>query len=373
MDELIKYVQDNLLFFIIVGACLLAIIVICSVLAVSTKNAKKNQMLATAEPAPAEENALNVEETEPEVEVEPEIKAEPEPQTEPEPEPEHEPEPEPEPEPEEEISLTATQPDQAQGGEKTVKAGYAGKWTISKMAVVDDNGQETDSAFYFQLKASNGESLITSEDYTTLRGATQGIETFKANAARGNFKISISKKGKFIVKLLTNQGALLTQGEKYNTRAQALSAVQSIQRFAQTAVLSDDVQTIHLPYQEATAPTEQHYDASKKGKWVTKKIILDGENQVSYYFELRASNGQVLLTSEEYSTMAGLKNGIATHKSNIERGNIGAVITRNGDYIFKVYTANGQLLCLGEHYATKQLCLNAIESVKRFAKTAELN
>lgn len=250
---------------------------------------------------------------------------------------------------------------------------YAGKWEVSKLVVADAAGTEKDSAFFFRLKASNGEPLITSEEYTTLRGAQQGIDTFKSNIARGNFKISITRKGKFIVKLLTNQGNLLAQGEKYATRSQAMSAVSSIKRFAETAVTDEEVQTVTVPYRESAEAEERDYDPTKKGKWVIHKIVMEAENDASYCFDLCASNGQVLFTSEEYSTVASLKNGIRTHKKNIANGNIRAAVTRNGDYIFKIFNGNGQLLCLGGHYKTKQLCLNAIESVKRFSESARLD
>lgn len=249
---------------------------------------------------------------------------------------------------------------------------YAGKWEVLKLSATDALGNEKESAFFFRLKASNGESLITSEDYTSLRGAWQGIETFKSNIERGNFKISITRKGKFIVKLLTNQGNLLAQGEKYSTRTQAMSAIASIKRFAETAIRDDEVKAVSVPYRESVE-TDRTYDPEKRGKWVIHKVIMESENEASYCFELRASNGQVLFTSEEYATVASLKNGIKTHKKNIENGNIRAAITRNGDYIFKIFSGNGQLLCLGGHYKTRQLCESAIESVKHFAMDAKLD
>ncbi len=346
LEQIIQYVQDNLIFCIIVAACLLAVIILLIVIIASSSKAKKKQkaeQTAAQEVSVAEEPATAVEET-PAVE-EPVAAAEETPVV--------------------EEPVAETEDEEA-------KSAYSGKWVISKMAAVNAAGEEVESAFFFQLKASNGEQLITSEDYTSLRGANQGIETFKANIEKGNFKISISKKGKYIIKLLTSQGSLLTHGEKYSSRKQALNAIASIKRFAATAVLVEDVQVTTVPYEEVTA-VEHNYDASKKGKWVIRQVIMDSEKDASYCFELHASNGQMLFTSEEYSTVAGLKNGIKTHKNNIEKGNIRAVITRNGDYIFKIFAGNGHLLCLGEHYKNKQLCLNAIESVKRFAQSAELN
>ena len=251
---------------------------------------------------------------------------------------------------------------------------YSGKWVITEVVVVNEaTEEEVDNAFFFQLVASNGVSLITSEDYTTKAGAEQGIETFKGNIASGNFKISISKKGKFIVKLMNSQGNLLTQGEMYSTRAQAQSAILSIQRFAESAVLCDDLKIEVIPLGEETPETDHAYDPSKKGRWTIRKTKLEAENDGVYIFELLASNGQVLLTSEEYASASSLKNGIQAVKKNILNGNIRAVVTRNGDYMIKIYSAAGQLLCLGGHYPSRQLCQNAIESVKRFAESAPLN
>ena len=123
--------------------------------------------------------------------------------------------------------------------------------------------------------------------------------------------------------------------------------------------------------------------ARYSGKWVicrvvtaapdTGDVIHSGENgEEMYFFELRASNGEKLLTSEEYTTYAGALNGIETHKANIARGNFRISLTKRGDYIYKLLNGNGQLLCLGEHYRTKQRCENAVESVKHFAKVSPL-
>ena len=240
-----------------------------------------------------------------------------------------------------------------------------------RIVQTDDKGEERESAYFFALHANNGVMLITSEEYTTQRGATQGIETFKTNIANGNFRISVSKKGKYIVKLLNAQSSILTQGEKYPSRAAAESAIASIKRFAASAVLSEEGVTMNVPYEEATVE-EKAYNPEVKGKWVVKKVESEDGKDVSYYFELRANNGQLLFTSEEYTSLAGVKAGMKTHVANIAAGNIRAVITRNGDYIFKIFKGNGQLLCLGEHYNEKQLCLNAIESVKRFAAATEI-
>ena len=123
--------------------------------------------------------------------------------------------------------------------------------------------------------------------------------------------------------------------------------------------------------------------ARYSGKWVICRVVTvsdknadelpaEGAGEETFFFELHASNGEKLLTSEEYTTYNGAINGIGTHKTNIERGNFRISLTKRGDYIYKLLNGNGQLLCLGEHYRTKRRCENAIESVKRFAKNAPI-
>ena len=245
------------------------------------------------------------------------------------------------------------------------EARYSGKWTICRVITdaADNNEEET---YFFELHASNGEKLLSSEEYTSYNGALRGIETHKANIEKGNFKITLSKKGDYIFKLLSGKNMLLCMGENYPTRIRCENALESTKRFAKTAILDENVQD-HL----VKVPVEDDTDAAPivenaNGKWlITSHKDADG-NDV-FYFELFANNGEKLLSSEEYTTYIGAVNGIQTHKTNIEKGNFRISLTKRGDYIYKLLNGNGQLLCLGEHYKTKGRCQSAVESVQRFA------
>lgn len=252
---------------------------------------------------------------------------------------------------------------------KTAKAAtdkgtkYTGKWVILRM-VTDQEGEE--ETYFFELHASNGEKLLSSEEYTSYAGAVKGIATHKSNIEKGNFRITLSKKGDYIFKLLSGKNTLLCTGENYPTKARCESAIESTKRFAQSAVLDENAQELHVkvPAEDdsAIAPLPENCT----GKWIIEKQNgIDGEPV--YYFALYANNGEKLLSSEEYTTYDGAVNGVATHKKNIESGNFRITLTKRGDYIYKLLNGNGQLLCLGEHYKTRRLCQNAVDSVKRFA------
>ena len=250
--------------------------------------------------------------------------------------------------------------------EKVAK--YSGKWTICRV-ITDTTDSEEDETYFFELHASNGEKLLSSEEYTSYNGALRGIETHKANIQKGNFKITLSKKGDYIFKLLSGKNMLLCMGENYPTRARCESAIESTKRFAQTAVLDESVQDhlVKVPVEDDTqAPV---IEDNSNGKWVITSHKDADANDV-FYFELFANNGEKLLSSEEYTTYIGAVNGIQTHKTNIEKNNFRISLTKRGDYIYKLLNGNGQLLCLGEHYKTKGRCQSAVESVQRFALTS---
>ncbi len=242
-------------------------------------------------------------------------------------------------------------------------ARYKGKWVVYRVLTDANDGEEM---YFFELRASNGEKLLSSEEYTTYQGAIRGIQTHKANILKGNLKITVSKKGDYIFKLLSGKNLLLCMGENYPTRARCESAMDSTIRFAATAILDEDVQDIVIKVpKEDDAPIEPPAD-NCNGKWIISTGLSAEGNEI-YFFELFANNGERLLGSEEYTTSVGAVNGIETHKKNVEKDNFRISLTKRGDYIYKLLNGNGQLLCIGEHYKTKRLCQNAVDSVKRFA------
>ncbi|MBP3423029.1 MAG: DUF1508 domain-containing protein [Clostridia bacterium] len=102
-----------------------------------------------------------------------------------------------------------------------------GKWVISTGV-----GAEGQKIFYFELFANNGERLLESEEYTTYTGAVNGIQTHKKNIEKNNFRITLTKRGDYIYKLLNGNGQLLCLGEHYRTKRLCQNAVESVKRFA---------------------------------------------------------------------------------------------------------------------------------------------
>ena len=125
----------------------------------------------------------------------------------------------------------------------------------------------------------------------------------------------------------------------------------------------EDKKEVVKESQTTTCP-QQKPKAKYTGKWQ-----IYSENG-RYAANLVASNGEVLLRTESYSALSGIKSGIETIKNNIERDNFALSVDKNGNYFFKLFSSSTRLLCISEAYTTKAVCESAINSVKRFAKTA---
>ena len=105
----------------------------------------------------------------------------------------------------------------------------------------------------------------------------------------------------------------------------------------------------------------------KKQAYLGKWKIKDEDGK--FYAELVASNGSLLLKTEKYTSLSGVKNGIETIKKNIENGNVVISLDKHGHYHFKLYSNTNRLICISEDYSSKAKCESGIESVKRFAQT----
>ncbi|MEN9906964.1 MAG: hypothetical protein RLZZ540_105 [Bacteroidota bacterium] len=99
------------------------------------------------------------------------------------------------------------------------------------------------------------------------------------------------------------------------------------------------------------------------GKFVITKRV-NGEFQ----FNLKAGNGQTILASEGYTTKAACDNGIeSVRKNSQEDGRYERKESSNGKYYFNLKATNGQIIGSSEMYESVASRENGIESVKKNA------
>jgi len=92
-----------------------------------------------------------------------------------------------------------------------------------------------------------------------------------------------------------------------------------------------------------------------------------------FQFNLKAGNGQIILTSEGYTTKAACKNGIDSVKKNVKDDKrFKRLESKNGKHYFNLTAVNGQIIGTSEMYESVFSMENGVDSVKKNAPRAKL-
>lgn len=92
-----------------------------------------------------------------------------------------------------------------------------------------------------------------------------------------------------------------------------------------------------------------------------------------YYFSLHASNGEKILQSEGYQTKQGAENGIASVRANAPiDSRYDKRTASNGQYYFVLKASNGEIIGTSEMYVSQSGRDNGIQSVKTNAPSAPI-
>lgn len=118
------------------------------------------------------------------------------------------------------------------------------------------------------------------------------------------------------------------------------------------------------------------------GKFVVRKT------NTGIKFDLKAGNGEVIATSEVYSSEAACDNGIASVQKNaplaaVENQTVEGYVEEKhpkfevyadkaGEFRFRLKATNGQVIAVSEGYKALAGCMNGIESVKKNAVDAQI-
>ena len=118
------------------------------------------------------------------------------------------------------------------------------------------------------------------------------------------------------------------------------------------------------------------------GKFVIRKT------NTGIKFDLKAGNGEVIATSEAYSSEESCRKGIASVQKNapvaaVEDQTVEGFAAEKhpkfemytdkaGEFRFRLKATNGQIIAVSEGYKSMAGCLNGVESVKKNAADAEV-
>lgn len=116
------------------------------------------------------------------------------------------------------------------------------------------------------------------------------------------------------------------------------------------------------------------------GKFVVKAT------KIGFVFNLKVGNGEVIATSEVYTTEAACMKGVESVRKNAAEAKLEdqtvaevAAVTnpkfemytdKAGEFRFRLKARNGEIIAVSEGYKAKASCLNGIDSVRRNAPSA---
>lgn len=104
-------------------------------------------------------------------------------------------------------------------------------------------------------------------------------------------------------------------------------------------------------------------------------------------FNLKADNGQVICTSQVYSSESACKSGIESVKKNrnakiedqtladfkpLSNPKYEIYLDKAEEFRFRLKAMNGEIIAASQGYSSKASCKNGIESIQRNAQDAEI-
>ena len=110
------------------------------------------------------------------------------------------------------------------------------------------------------------------------------------------------------------------------------------------------------------------------------------ETKTGIKFDLKAGNGEVIATSEVYTTEDACRKGVASVQRNApvaavedqtvegyaaeKHPKFEVYTDKAGEFRFRLKATNGQIIAVSEGYKAMASCMNGIESVKKNAVDA---
>ena len=98
----------------------------------------------------------------------------------------------------------------------------------------------SDDQFYFRLSARNGETILSSEGYTSKSGCMNGIEAVKENAPDDErYERGTASNGQFYFNLVAKNGEVIGKSETYTSESGRDNGIEAVKKTAPDAPIDD--------------------------------------------------------------------------------------------------------------------------------------
>ena len=96
------------------------------------------------------------------------------------------------------------------------------------------------------------------------------------------------------------------------------------------------------------------------------KFVISKRKNGEFQFNLVAGNGEIVLTSEGYASKPSCMNGVkSVMKNAADVKRFEPKVAKNGKFHFNLKASNGQVIGSSEIYDSQSTCENGIASVKK--------
>ena len=104
------------------------------------------------------------------------------------------------------------------------------------------------------------------------------------------------------------------------------------------------------------------------------KFEITKDKAGKYRFNLKAGNGQVILSSQGYESKSGCTNGIdSVRKNSQDDARFDRKTAKDGSPYFNLTSTNGQVIGNSEMYSSASAMENGVDSVKKNAPDASVD
>src|SRR5262245_31190392 len=192
-----------------------------------------------------------------------------------------------------------------------------------------DMWQADDGQWHFHLVSGNGRILLASEAYTTRPGAINGILSMRTNGADPGQYQMVSATHGFVLHLLAQNTQTIGFTEVYSTKSSAYRAITSCVR----AVTS--------------------YNAKQASVTAGARVTVTQGDTGQFHFNVYAKNGQVVLSSESYTDEANAWNGaLSVQENGVNSYQYEVKQSASGTFFFNLKAANGEIVGTSQQYTT---------------------
>lgn len=200
---------------------------------------------------------------------------------------------------------------------------------------------QSSDGWHFHVVAGNKRILLASEGYTSRTDALNGVlSTLNNGVDPASYQVVPSAHG-YLLHLVAANHEIIGFTETYSTKSNATRAIGACVRAV----------TSYLDQREANT--------------TGARVQVQAGAGTSYHWNLFAKNGEIVLSSQSYTTEAAAWNGaFAVQDAATVATNFAIKTSTDNRFYFTLTAENGQVVGVSQMYTTKESAQDGITAVQ---------